>query len=328
MNRLIQDLLQEEKRLKQLIEVLTKSLSKAPDGNLRISRCGKSVQYYIKPGKSNSKRFTIKDPSLNKMNNDESELKKISMSRGGRNDKYLPVDKISERLADDVEACYLHYSANAMKPEHGFYVRKCDEKLAFAIAQRDYDLKLLRISEKRLNSVQSLLEQCRNCKMEKVYDELKPLRRAIVNPRIVTDEKFAEKWSAVQHEGKSFEEGTSVICTNRGERVRSKSEKIIADMLFQKSVPYRYEAPFAMRGTGTVYPDFTVLNIRHREELYWEHFGMMDNREYCVRALRKIESYQKNGIYLGKKLIVTFETSQYPLETKMIERNITEYCLN
>ncbi|MCD7922073.1 MAG: hypothetical protein LUG27_06510, partial [Clostridiales bacterium] len=72
----------------------------------------------------------------------------------------------------------------------------------------------------------------------------------------------------------------------------------------------------------------TVLNINNREELLWEHFGMMDNKEYCVRTLRKIESYQKNGVFLGKNLIVTFETSQYPLETETIERNITEYCLN
>lgn len=143
-----------------------------------------------------------------------------------------------------------------------------------------------------------------------------------------TYQNSKKRKKSVQYEGKIFEEGTAVIYTNRGERVRSKSEKIIADMLSLKGVPYRYEAPFAMRGIGTVYPDFTVLNINNREELLWEHFGMMDNKEYCVRTLRKIESYQKNGVFLGKNLIVTFETSQYPLETETIERNITEYCLN
>ena len=27
-----------------------------------------------------------------------------------------------------------------------------------------------------------------------------------------------------------------------------------------------------------IHPDFTVLNVRTREILYWEHLGMMDNK--------------------------------------------------
>ena len=37
-----------------------------------------------------------------------------------------------------------------------------------------------------------------------------------------------------------------------------------------------------------IHPDFTVLNVRTREILYWEHLGMMDNKEYIESALAKI----------------------------------------
>ena len=37
------------------------------------------------------------------------------------------------------------------------------------------------------------------------------------------------------------------------------------------------------------------------------------------KAIRKISAYESNGIYLGKKLIVTFETTDKVLSTKEIE---------
>ena len=49
------------------------------------------------------------------------------------------------------------------------------------------------------------------------------------------------------------------IYTERGERVRSKSEKIIADKLFLQNIPYHYERPIYLKGFGMVYPDFCCL---------------------------------------------------------------------
>ncbi len=54
---------------------------------------------------------------------------------------------------------------------------------------------------------------------------------------------------------------------------------------------------------------------------------MMDNADYCEKALRKIELYQKNGFILGDRLIITYETSKQPLETESIARTIEKHCL-
>ena len=52
---------------------------------------------------------------------------------------------------------------------------------------------------------------------------------------------------------------------------------------------------------------------------------MMDKQEYARAAVRKIESYQKNGIYLGERLILTFETEQSVLNSKNIEELAKKY---
>ena len=61
------------------------------------------------------------------------------------------------------------------------------------------------------------------------------------------------------------------------------------------------------------------------QEIYWEHEGMMDKQEYARAAVRKIESYQKNGIYPGERLILTFETEQSVLNSKNIEELAKKY---
>ena len=123
-------------------------------------------------------------------------------------------------------------------------------------------------------------------------------------------------------EGKKFEQGTKQIFTYQGERVRSKSEKIIADALYRKQVAYKYECPLIINGLGKVYPDFTILNVQQRKEIYWEHFGMMDNTAYCEKAVYKINCYQKAGFYIGEQLILTFETAKNPLDTELVEHLI------
>ena len=59
--------------------------------------------------------------------------------------------------------------------------------------------------------------------------------------------------------------------------------------------------------------------------LHWEHEGMMDKQEYARNAVRKIELYQKNGIYPGERLILTFETEQSMLNQNILEKLVEKY---
>ena len=112
--------------------------------------------------------------------------------------------------------------------------------------------------------------------------------------------------------------------TQRGEIVRSKSEVIIADALFFAKIPYHYEKPLKV-GNRTVYPDFTVLNVKTRKEYYWEHLGLLDDEDYLNSFLVKMDSYQKNGVRSGEKLILTKETKKHPLNTANVKEMIKYY---
>ena len=107
--------------------------------------------------------------------------------------------------------------------------------------------------------------------------------------------------------------------------MRSKSEVMIADALSKANIPYRYECPLRL-GNAVVHPDFTVLRSSDREIVYWEHFGMMDDPEYCHKALQKIRLYEKCGIYPGIRLIITMETSYLPINLTVIGDAIRTYC--
>lgn len=86
--------------------------------------------------------------------------------------------------------------------------------------------------------------------------------------------------------------------------VRSKSEVIIANMLFSEEIPFLYEEPL-YAPDGTMYlPDFTVTF--RGETYYWEHVGLINNRAYMEHWKEKEEWYHK---HFPGQLIVTYESS-------------------
>ena len=53
----------------------------------------------------------------------------------------------------------------------------------------------------------------------------------------------------------------------------------------------------------------------------------MDEPGYGTAAIKKIETYEDNGIYIGERLILTFETETTTLSRKNIERNVKRYLV-
>lgn len=208
---------------------------------------------------------------------------------------------------------------------NGTYLRRQDRDFACELAQKEYDQKVLRAVEKELGLVEKCLAGYPQMVAEKVYEKLHKERKKLVVPVREMDEQYVRTWEAVSYQGKGFGENVPEFYTAKKERVRSKSELIIADLLKKEGVPYRYECPIYLKGIGQVYPDFTVLNVRTRKEFYWEHLGMMDDAAYAERALQKMAMYEQNGIYPGEKLILTYETRKCPLSQKAVKNVIAHY---
>ncbi len=218
-----------------------------------------------------------------------------------------------------------YYHRKDPKDFNGVYIREKDIELAQRLAQKDYDRKVLGATEKELNAIKKYLSSFPAICAEQIYQSLHKGRQKLITPICETDEEYVQNWEMVEYKGKEFHEGAPEFYTTKGERVRSKSELIIADLLEKEGVPYRYEYPIYLKGLGKIYPDFTVLNVRKRKTIYWEHLGMMDDFEYVERALKKIATYEQNGIFPGENLVLTYETRTNPINQKMIMLMIQHY---
>lgn len=205
----------------------------------------------------------------------------------------------------------------------GTYLK--DKNIAHKLAQKEYDAQVIRLAEKEILAIDKYFSVYPKKDIEEFYSTLHPERQKLLLPVIETQEQFVANWKKVTFIGKDFSKETAEYYSVNGERVRSKSELIIADYLEREGIPYRYECPLYLEGFGNVYPDFTVLNVRTRKELYWEHFGMMDNPTYAERAIQKVATYEKNHYFQGDHLLITYETQNTPLNQKNLKLIVDHY---
>lgn len=112
--------------------------------------------------------------------------------------------------------------------------------------------------------------------------------------------------------------------TDRGEKVRSKSEVIIANMLHNLDLDYRYEFPIeGTKQPGIRRPDFVFFDTEHRPIL-WEHLGMLHDEQYRERWNAKLIWYEANGFSQGINLFITRDEDDGSLDSQRI-RKTAEY---
>lgn len=154
-------------------------------------------------------------------------------------------------------------------------------------------MQVLKKATERIKAIETFLDKYERSSLKDIYSKTNPIRLELIEVVEVSDEEFVKQWQSVEYEGKPIINDAQVIVTERGERVRSKSEKIIADKLYMLGIPYRYECPIWLDENIKVYPDFTILRMPEREEVYLEHFGMMDDMDYVNKTMHKLSSYEK-----------------------------------
>lgn len=108
--------------------------------------------------------------------------------------------------------------------------------------------------------------------------------------------------------GDWYEEG-KIHSTLAEYMVRSKSEVIIANMLFDRDIPFTYEEPlFAPDGTFDL-PDFTIT--WQGEDWYWEHLGRLDDEGYSNHWDTKRAWYEE---HFPGRLVTTEESGELSRE--------------
>ena len=241
-----------------------------------------------------------------------------------KTDAVLKSPKGVVNIAKGRKQAKFYYKKDASSEKRKYLPQK-EESLITQLCQKDYDQKTLEAAKKELHLLERLQNKYPKETMENVYHNLHEERQKRVTPLVVPIEEYVRNWEEEIYPHKEFREGSPEYYTDRGERVRSKTEILIANALNKHNVPYRYECPLYLNGYGIIHPDFTVLNVHLRKELFWEHMGMMDDADYIEKALRKISLYEKNNIFPGTDLILTYETSAMPINSRSIDKIIDHY---
>lgn len=248
---------------------------------------------------------------------------------------------VLQRIVDDKERCLKtapegrlrvitrkdyaeYYLRDNPKDNNGKYISKDNIELARQLAQKDYDHKIKELAKKELRFVSGYKQCLERKSIPDIYNEYALGRKELVDPVVLSDEEYREIWLSQEYEPMGFEEGDAEFYSDKGLRVRSKSEILIANMLDKFKIPFKYELPVDLVRLGTVRPDFTCLNLRTRKEYIWEHFGRMDDQGYALRNVTKLNAYADTGFFLGNNMIATFETLQCPINTNTVKTLIRQ----
>ena len=199
--------------------------------------------------------------------------------------------------------------------------------LVSKLIQKNYYQSILNYLDPALRKLQSFINWYDPNKLSTLYDRLPEARKKHIHPLVLPDNEYVQEWlQSLDPQQNSYPVITDIL-TNKGESVRSKSEKIIADKLSAMGIPYVYEAPCVLNGFGTIYPDFTVLNVRLRKTFYFEHFGLMESPDYVLKVIKKLTAYAQNDFWFGDGLLYTFESENSLLSTSMLDDMIRKYLL-
>lgn len=222
-----------------------------------------------------------------------------------------------------------YYLRNDVSEKSGKYIHKSEKDVIKQYLQKAYDEKILKFVTEEIKGLNKLLTKSGNAvnRIQDIYSASPAEVKELVTPIDVADEDYVQNWLKVPYDRKTIPEYLPILETKRKERVRSKSELNIANALADKGIPYKYECPLRLSNGTTIYPDFTVLDVKRRKVVYWEHRGMMDDKEYVRNSVLRLKVMMKEDIFIGEKLIITEETSTNPLGTNEIEAIIKKFFL-
>ena len=208
------------------------------------------------------------------------------------------------------------------------YIPPGNEKLIESYVKARYAKKLLPVLRSDLKAANAFVALHSGKEEDDAVKEIDPAILAFCSDLYVPKRVMAEEWMQSKGPETPLSGSDPGVKTARGDFVRSKSEALIANALFARELVYLYEKPLYLDTKRyAFFPDFTILRLSDMKEIYWEHFGMMDDSDYLNSALKKISDYISNGIIPGRDLICTFECSRKPLSSEDVEMLIKAILL-
>lgn len=218
---------------------------------------------------------------------------------------------------------FRYYLRMSSKDKMGVYLDRSKFADKMKYAKKKYLKELAKNIDGEIGKLEKVKRLHISDSVMDTYLEMNLGIKKLIKPINVDDDTYARLWKSVTYKGLGFDENdTSSFYSDRGERMRSKSEVLIANALNRMKIPYNYEQPIARKNGELLYPDFAILDVKRRRTVYLEHLGKMDDMSYVSRNIWKLNEYKKIDIYLGVNLFLTYENSSNALGTDEIYKII------
>lgn len=242
---------------------------------------------------------------------------------------HAPEGSLKHQNKDGKTYFYQQYVDKNTQTWEQRYIKRKDIALAKNLAQKQYYTLLLPTLENNMKALNHLIKRYHPEEEHIIYDELCNERKRLISPLPNSIEEQIRKWHEEKYEKYNSYSENLKYETEQGDLVRSKSEVIIANILYlhQKDILYKYERPLEVvvgKNTKTIYPDFTILNIHTGRIVYWEHAGRMDDPNYVDDFVKKTNIYIANNLFPGKNVYFSYESPETLLDISIIKKLIKE----
>ena len=251
-------------------------------------------------------------------------------------DAYLEVAPSGSLKCHKKDGKTYYYNAYMIKDENdeknikwkNDYIKK-DSPLAKELANKHYYNLLKPALTNNLKELKRFVSKYQGDKLDNIYDSLPEERKKLVTPLQLSIKEQVRLWNEETYEPNNMYPENLRYETEQGEMVRSKSEVIIANILYKhrKDILYKYEKPLMIVVDGrekVIYPDFTIINIHTGKVTYWEHAGLMNDEFYATEFVRKMNNYVTNGLVIGKDVIISYEAQGISLDIRVIKNLVKQ----
>ncbi len=257
------------------------------------------------------------------INNEIKELKKM-LKKAEDYLKKSPIGTLKYKQVKGRTYFYQQFSDGNVVQK---YIKRKDESLAKALAQKAYYQNARRILQEQLEELITFENSYEPKKLDEIFEELSRIRKDLIVPLRLSVAEKIRRWNEETYEENTSHPEHKIFETEQGELVRSKSEVIIANLLYhnRKDILYKYERPITLIKDGKeiiLYPDFTILNKKTGRIVYLEHIGMLDAAYYANDFVWKVNTYVENNLIPGRDVIFTYESSKYPLDMRVLKKII------
>jgi len=200
-----------------------------------------------------------------------------------------------------------------------------EQKLYQNICLGKWLKKMIRFIERNLKAQSRMLKQYQSYEIEEI-GEIMPLACKVVDVDFV--KKAIRKNDPLPFPSQSecpYHLEELVHRTTFGLYMRSKSEVMIAELLWAAGIQFAYEPEIRLLGPDgkehVYYPDFLVWDASGKV-YYWEHIGLFTDLKYRRRNEQKLLVYFFNKITIGNNLIITSDDRDGALDLDTIFRYI------